>query len=414
MALVLHLPCARRRVAASRHVFNCNACNRPLLGAPPASGRAAGLCRQVLVLFPQVVFQIELAQLRGIAFGEREPGAQPCLQLLRRRPRADAAMGEQRQEVAHRVALQRRALAAHMARPALGVLAEHGEADLRAPGGGQVGAHGHAGQQAVAVAVAQVDEGAALLEGKSACDRELAKAHGNVGEYRLSEASAFFESMTQTFCTTFFYGNAATSPQAFTGLSPRFDDVASSVKDQIIDAGSSDTDNASIWLLVTGPQGVMGIYPKGTKAGITHIDVTKATGQADDGVDIGMYWDDADGKQFLALVDQFNLHCGLSVKDPRKVVRIGSIERSALAASGGVRLQMKMVEALERIDGLNAAGHQAAWVMDRQTRSFLRQQLLNDKNPYLAWEEHAGKKMLHFGEVPILRSDALAVNEAAI
>lgn len=262
--------------------------------------------------------------------------------------------------------------------------------------------------------VAQVDEGAALLEGKSACDRELAKAHGNVGEYRLSEASAFFEAMTQTFCTTFFYGNAATSPQAFTGLSPRFDDVASSVKDQIIDAGSSDTDNASIWLLVTGPQGVMGIYPKGTKAGISHIDVTKGTGQADDGVDVGMYWDDADGKQFLALVDQFNLHCGLSVKDPRKVVRIGSIERSALNASTGVRLQMKMVEALERIDGLNAAGHQAAWVMDRQTRSFLRQQLLNDKNPYLSWDEHAGKKMLHFGEVPILRTDALAVNEAAI
>src|SRR5690606_27822130 len=55
--------------------------------------------------------------------------------------------------------------------------------------------------------VAQIDEGAALLEGKSAVDREVAKAHGNVGEYRLTEASAFFEALTQTFATTAFFGN---------------------------------------------------------------------------------------------------------------------------------------------------------------------------------------------------------------
>ncbi|ALJ15356.1 major capsid protein [Sphingopyxis macrogoltabida] len=262
--------------------------------------------------------------------------------------------------------------------------------------------------------VAQIDEGAALLEGKSAVDRELAKAHGDVGEYRLTEASAFFEALTQAFCTTMFFGNAAASPQEFTGLSPRFNDVNSSVGDQLIDAGGSGTDNGSIWLVVTGPQGVMGIYPKGTKAGISHLDVTKGTEKQDDGVDTGVYWDDADGKQFLALVDQFNLHCGLSVKDPRKVVRIGSIDRSELAVSGGKRLQMLMADAVERVDGLSAEGHQAAFIMDRQMRSMLRQQLLNDKNPYLSWDESAGKKMLHFGEVPILRTDALSVDEAAI
>lgn len=264
--------------------------------------------------------------------------------------------------------------------------------------------------------VAQIDEGAALLEGKSAVDRELAKAHGDPGEYRLTEASAFFEAMTQTFATTAFFGNAAASPQEFTGLGPRFNDPTSSVGDQIIDAGGSGSDNASIWLVVSGPQGVMGIYPKGTKAGLSHIDVTAGTGVADDGVDVGSYYADADGKEFLALIDQFNWHVGLSVKDPRKVGRIGSIDRSLLTVdySTGARLQMLMVELMNRVDGLDMPGHSAAWVMDRNMRSFLERQLLNDKNPYLSYENVDGKRQTQFGGIPILRTDALAVDEAAI
>lgn len=264
--------------------------------------------------------------------------------------------------------------------------------------------------------VAQIDEGAALLEGRSAVDRELAKAHGDVGEYRLTEAGAFFESMTQTHATTSFYGNASASPKEFTGLAPRFNSLSGSTADQIISAGGSGSDNASIYLIVTGPMGVMGIYPKNTKAGISHIDVTAGTGKADDGVDVGMYWDDADGKQFLALVDQFNLHCGLSIKDPRKVVRIANIDRSLLAVdyATGARLQMLMIEALNRIEGLDAPGHKAAWFMDRNTRSFLERQLLNDKNPFLGYDKVDGQRQVSFGGVPIKRVDALRVNEATV
>ena len=222
--------------------------------------------------------------------------------------------------------------------------------------------------------------------------------------------------MTQTFATTAFYGNAAASPQEFTGLAPRFDDPASSVGDQIIDAGGSGSDMGSIWLAVTGPQGLMGIYPKNTKAGLTHIDVTAGTGVADDGCDVGLYWDDADGKQFLALIDQFNWHVGMSVKDPRKIGRIGSIDRSLLAVdyATGARLQMLMVELMNRVDGLDMPGHSAAWIMDRNMRSFLERQLLNDKNPYLGYDMVDGKRQTSFGGIPILRTDALAVDEAAI
>ena len=281
--------------------------------------------------------------------------------------------------------------------------------------------------------VAQVDEGAALIEGKSAVDREVAKSHGDVGEYRLTEANAFFEAMTQTWSNSFFYGNAAFG--GFTGIGPRFNDPSSSVQDQLVDGGGAGADMGSVWLIVTGPMGVCGIYPKNTKAGLRHIDVTKATGKADDGVDIGMYWEDADGREFLALVDQFNWHCGLSVKDPRKVGRLHSIDRSLLTKdfSTGADLQDLMVELMNRVDGLTAPGHKAAWVMDRSVKSYLERQVLNSKNSFLTYEEVAGRqfgsgagtergapssntprKQLNFGGIPCLRADALAVNEAAL
>jgi hypothetical protein len=263
---------------------------------------------------------------------------------------------------------------------------------------------------------AQIDEGAALLEGKSAVDRELAKASGNVANYRLTESSAFFEAMSQQAETTCFYGNAATSPKEFTGLAPRYNSLSGSTSDQIIAGGGAGTDNSSIWLVVTGPMGVCGIYPQNTKAGLSHIDVTSGTGVADDGVDIGAYETDADGKEFLALKDQYNWHMGLSVKDYRKAVRICNIDKSLLISdySTGAQIQMLMVDALERIEGLNMPGHTAAFIMPRNIRSMLRQQLLTDKNAFLSYEDVAGRKVMHFGEVPVLRSDALRADEALV
>jgi hypothetical protein len=115
--------------------------------------------------------------------------------------------------------------------------------------------------------VAQIDEGAALLEGKSAVDREIAKAHGDVGEYRLTEAGAFFESLTQTFSTSAFYGNASASPKEFTGVSPRYNSTTGSTGSQIINAGGSGSDMASIWLMRYRPDGCHGHLPEEHQGG---------------------------------------------------------------------------------------------------------------------------------------------------
>lgn len=270
--------------------------------------------------------------------------------------------------------------------------------------------------------VAQIDEGAAMFEGQSDIDRQAAMMSGNPDMYRLTEATAFYESLNQAMTRTLFYGNAAFSPAEFTGFAARSPYAqASSV--QVIDAGGTGTDNASIWLVVWDQQGAKGIYPKGSKAGITHINVTAGTGTADDGYEIGNYVTDPEGKRFLAVSDNFNWKCGLSIKDPRRVVRIANIDKSLLTPnySTGAQLEMLMVEALERVEGLSGVSYgegssaRAAFYMPRTIRSNFRKQMVsNTNNSNFSYETIGGKRVLTFGEVPVRRVDALKADEARV
>ena len=255
---------------------------------------------------------------------------------------------------------------------------------------------------------AQVDEGAAMLEGNSQVDRKLAILSGDIGGYRLSESSAFFEAMNQAMATCLFFGNAATSPKAFTGFGPRFDDIG----DQVIDAGGTGTDNMSIYLVAWGPQ-VFGLYPKGTKGGLLHHDVSAHTGMGDDGFPMGMEVLDADGNAYLGYKDHYEWNCGLAVKDRRYVVRIANIDRSLLSAdlATGANLQRLMVEATERLQGL---GQKTAFYMPRVISGMLRQQILEKKNAFLSYDDIAGRKILNFDGIPVRRVDALKADEARV
>lgn len=263
---------------------------------------------------------------------------------------------------------------------------------------------------------AQVDDGAAMLEGNSQCDRKLAILSGDVGNYRLTESTAFFEAMNQAAAGLMIYGNAATNSKAFTGLAPRFNTLSGSFGSQVIDAGGTGTDNASIWLVGWGTQGVKGIYPKGTKAGIFHHDLTAQMGMGDDGYPLGMEILDADGNPYIGYKDHYEWNLGLSVKDPGYVVRIANIDKSLLTddASSGAKIQFLMVDALERIKSTETAGMKFGWYMPLHIRAMLRKQLLSAKNPYLSMEEVAGRKVVAFENIPVRRVDAMKADEARV
>jgi hypothetical protein len=255
---------------------------------------------------------------------------------------------------------------------------------------------------------AQIDEACGMLEATSLVDVEVAKLNGNTAEFRLSEATAFIESMNQTMASTLFYGDTALHPERFLGLAPRFDDVPTTAngaenKDNVIDAGGTGADNTSIWLVGWGQKSVHGIYPKGSQAGLQHMDKGEQRVL------------DSDSNSYYALCDWYQWKNGIVLKDWRYVVRIANIDVSDLTknAASGADLIDLMTRSLERIHSLE--GVTPVFYCNRTIRSFLRRQhVAKIAGSTLSWDMVGGKRIGHFCEVPLRRTDALLNNEARV
>lgn len=251
----------------------------------------------------------------------------------------------------------------------------------------------------------QVTDSCGMLEAYAEVDKALADLNGNTAAFRLSEDRAFVEGINQQFASTLFYGNESTQPEAFTGLSPRYNSLSASNAENIIVGGSADTDNNSIWLVVWGPNTVHGIYPKGSKAGLSMEDKGQVTIENLN----------SDGGRMEAYRTHYRWDCGLSVRDWRYCVRIPNIELSALTknASAGADLIDLMTQAIEMIPTLSLG--RPAFYVPRAIKSFLRRQIMNKvASSTLTVDQVAGKHVLSFDGIPVRRVDKLAANEALV
>lgn len=193
---------------------------------------------------------------------------------------------------------------------------------------------------------ATVEDACGMLEARAEVDKALADLNGNSPQFRLSEASAFVEAMNQTMAEAFVYGDSSINPERFNGLAIRYytKTVATSeIARNVIDAGGAGN-CTSVWLVVWGQQTVHGIFPKGSKAGLSHQDLGE----------IDAF--DSSNNRFRAYGDIWSWKCGLHVKDWRYVVRIANISVSDLLAQTGTQantastwLPKLMVKAMARI-----------------------------------------------------------------
>lgn len=262
-----------------------------------------------------------------------------------------------------------------------------------------------------------IEETCALLEDFSQVDRELAIMSGNVDAYRLKQAKPHVQGMSNKMATDLFYGNATTNPLGFTGLAPRYNTLSTTTNKaaaNVINAGGVGAALRSIWLVGWGPDTIFGIYPKSTKGGLDHEDVTNASGEGEHGFPAATVLLDASGNQYMGYRDHWVWRNGLFVKDWRFAVRIANIDPTAITLdqSSGPKLEDLMVQALETIESLT--GVRAVFYVPRIIRSWLRRQLLNRKNQFLSYEEVGGRQVLAFDGVPVRRTDALNVNEAQV
>jgi hypothetical protein len=141
----------------------------------------------------------------------------------------------------------------------------------------------YGGVQPTKSTTAQVTDNTGMLEAYAEVDKALADLNGNTASFRLSEDMAHIEGMSQEMADTLMYGNEGSEPEAFTGLSPRYNLLSAANAENIIDAGGTGTDNASIWLVVWSPNTVHGIIPKGSTAGLKREDKGQVTIENVDG-----------------------------------------------------------------------------------------------------------------------------------
>jgi hypothetical protein len=251
----------------------------------------------------------------------------------------------------------------------------------------------------------QVTDNTGMLEAYAEVDKALADLEGNTSAFRVSEDMAFLESMNQEIQQTILSGNEGTEPEAFTGLSPRYNSLSASNAENIIDAGGTGTDNSSIWLVVWGPNTAFGIVPKGSTAGLQRKDLGEVTVENVDGA----------GGRMQAYRTHYRWDAGLTVRDWRYIVRIANIDKSLLTVSmsTGADLADLMFQAMELIPNLGVG--RPVFYMSRRVRSFFRrQQSEKTKASTLDFANVGGRRTMFFQEIPIRRVDQLAADEARV
>lgn len=257
---------------------------------------------------------------------------------------------------------------------------------------------------------AQVTETCGMLENYSVIDAALANINGNSAAWRMSEERPFIQGFNNKLNRYMFLGNETTEPEGFTGLAPRYNAKSGAVNGDnvLLDAsgGPDGSDNASIYLVVWSPETVFGLFPKGSKMGLSMRDLGEVT--------------DTDGSGGLRQVlrTHYRWDAGLCVKDWRYVVRI-QIDQENLTkgAATGPDLIDLFSQAIELIPNINAG--RPAFYCNRTVRGFIRRQIMNKTSYQLTVESltranGALIKVPMFDGIPIRRCDALLNTETGI
>lgn len=265
--------------------------------------------------------------------------------------------------------------------------------------------------------------GLGSLEDYSQVDRLLAEGSGNVERFRESEDVAFLEGMGQTIEQTAWYGNTAATPAEFMGLSTFYNTTNTATAQNganVIDGLGTGSSNASIWLLCHGARTFHGLYPRGTKAGLSMEDKSDTVPGFD-----------SLGNRFEAYTSWFRQMVGIVPIDWRYSARIANIDvtnaglagPNALDIFATMRQMLLLPPTLTRttsgITEVDAPGEPAPGIRpviycNRTVRHWMDVQAMRDRNVLLTVDDYAGKPTQGIDQIPIKVSDQLLITEARV
>lgn len=249
----------------------------------------------------------------------------------------------------------------------------------------------------------QVMDTCGMLETYSQVDKALADMAPDKAGFLLTESVAFIEGLNQTMASTLFYGDTSVTPEKFTGLAARYskhgtDKEKSSYN--VLSAGGSGSDNTSIWLLYWGAQTMCGLYPKGSKAGLSQEDLGEVTEK------------DSSNGMYQVYRSHYKWDMGFTVRDWRYGVRIANIDVSDLAGTSAADLLTLLVQASYRIPA-SKLGRPVIYC-NPTVATYLDLQAMKKTNMQLTYGEVDGKPKTTFRGIPIKVCDAILNTEAAV
>lgn len=274
------------------------------------------------------------------------------------------------------------------------------------------------GVQPTKSTTAQITATCGNLEAYSEVDKDLADLANNKEQLRMSEAVAFMEGMNQQVAQMVFYGNEATNPERFTGLSPRYNTVntaTAQTANNVLDAGGTGSNNTSIWIVSWGENTVHGIFPKGKLAGLQHRDLGEDT----------LF--DANGGRYQGYRDHFKWEIGMAVRDWRYCVRVANVDVTLLNGGSAANLINLLIRAfykmptapagvtpIQSTDASTVRGGRTIIYCNKTIRTYLDLQAMNKSNVLLQLGEVNGRPGTTFRGVPIRTVDQLLNTEARV
>lgn len=253
------------------------------------------------------------------------------------------------------------------------------------------------------------------FESKSQIDKAVAQRGGmdRVGYNRWNQAQGHLQSHANELASLMIYGSPIDSNLKTAGFFDIYStkDINEPTSKQIIDAGGTGTDNCSILRVQWGENACFGIYPEGSKSGLTRIDHSAG------GKLVQIHGIDKNGNPgtFWGYEEEFMTDHGLVVKDYRQAARICNIDVSNLVSGvGAADLIDLMISADYKID--SKSNGKGAWYVNRTVYAHLHKQSLTKvgAGAGLTYENYQGKPVLMFLGSPVRLMDAMLNTEARV
>jgi hypothetical protein len=262
----------------------------------------------------------------------------------------------------------------------------------------------------------------ASLQDYSQVDQELAEDSGDATAFCESEDVAFLEGLSQTATEFLIYGNSITNPSAFMGLANFYNTVNTanaSNAGNVIDGTGTASSNLSIWLCGWSPRTLFGVFPVGSKAGLS---------MEDKGNTVPAF--DSLGNRFEAYTVWFRQRLGLCPMDWRYTVRICNVDTTSAGLAGAsapdlfalMAQAVYLPPALGKLSGIHktdaprdpGGSVRPVWYTNRTGRHWMHVQSMRNRNVLQSIEDYAGHPVISWEGVPIKTVDQLINSEARV